>query len=153
MGCDAPQHVPDETPDLHGAFPRLSREQIGRLAAYGEHRPTEPGQVLFRDGDEEPRGVDGRVETRTGEGHDERTVAVHGPGRFLGELSLLTGGPSFLTAIAREEGEVLVTSAARLRELVAEDSELGDIVLREAEGSSRSATTSRPAPQGPRPRA
>ncbi|MEA2366540.1 MAG: thioredoxin reductase [Thermoleophilaceae bacterium] len=118
---------------MHGAFPRLSDEQIRRLTPEGERRPTEAGQILFQEGDEEYDFhvlLDGRVETRTGEEREERTFAVHGPGRFLGELNLLTGGPSFLTALALEEGEVLVVPAARLRELVAEDSELGDVVLR-----------------------
>jgi thioredoxin reductase (NADPH) len=127
------QPLPEETPDLHGAFPRLSDEQIRRLGPEGERRTTEPGQILFREGDEEYDFhvlLDGRVETRTGAGAEERTLAVHGPGRFLGELNLLTGGPSFLTAVALEEGEVLVIPAARLRELVTEDPELGDLVLR-----------------------
>jgi thioredoxin reductase (NADPH) len=127
------QRLPDETPDLHGAFPRLSDEQILRLIPEGERRATEAGQILFHEGDAEYDFhvlLDGRVETRTGEEGEERIFAVHGPGRFLGELNLLTGGPSFLTAIALEEGEVLVVPAARLRELVAQDSELGDLVLR-----------------------
>jgi thioredoxin reductase (NADPH) len=132
-GDPQPRRLPDETPDMHGAFPRLSDEQIRRLTPEGERRPTEAGQILFQEGDEEYDFhvlLDGRVETRTGEEREERTFAVHGPGRFLGELNLLTGGPSFLTALALEEGEVLVVPAARLRELVAEDSELGDVVLR-----------------------
>jgi thioredoxin reductase (NADPH) len=132
-GSDPHRTLPDETPDLHGAFPRLSDEQIKRLALDGERRPTEPGQVLFQEGDDEYDFhvvLDGRVETQTGEGPEARMVAVHGPGRFLGELNLLTGGPSFLTASALEAGEVLVVPAARLRQLVAEDSELGDLVLR-----------------------
>ena len=132
-GADPHRTLPDETPDLHGAFPRLSDEQIKRLALDGERRPTEPGQVLFQEGDDEYDFhvvLDGRVGTQTGEGPEARMVAVHGPGRFLGELNLLTGGPSFLTAIALEAGEVLVVPAARLRQLVAEDSELGDLVLR-----------------------
>jgi thioredoxin reductase (NADPH) len=127
------QEVPGETPDVHGAFPRLTDGQIARLEPHGERRPTAPGQVLFQEGDAEYDFhvvLDGRVETRTGEGREQRTVAVHGPGRFLGELNLLTGSPSFLTAVARDEGEVLVVPAARLRELVAQDSELGDLVLR-----------------------
>ena len=40
-----------ETPDSFGAFPRLSGEQIERLAAYGERRRTRAGEVLFREGD------------------------------------------------------------------------------------------------------
>jgi thioredoxin reductase (NADPH) len=131
--ADPHRTAPDETPDLHGAFPRLSDGQIKRLALDGERRPTEPGQVLFQEGDDEYDFhvvLDGYVGTQTGEGPEARMVAVHGPGRFLGELNLLTGGPSFLTASALEAGEVLVVPAARLRQLVAEDSELGDLVLR-----------------------
>ena len=131
--ADPHRTAPEETPDLHGAFPRLSDGQIKRLALDGERRPTEPGQVLFQEGDDEYDFhvvLDGHVGTQTGEGPEARMVAVHGPGRFLGELNLLTGGPSFLTAIALEAGEVLVVPAARLRQLVAEDSELGDLVLR-----------------------
>jgi len=131
--ADPHSTAPHETPDLHGAFPRLSDGQIKRLALDGERRPTEPGQVLFHEGDKEYDFhvvLDGLVGTQTGEGPEARTVAVHGPGRFLGELNLLTGGPSFLTASALEAGEVLVVPAARLRQLVAEDSELGDLLLR-----------------------
>ena len=131
--ADPHRTAPDETPDLHGAFPRLSDGQIKRLALDGERRTTEPGQVLFQEGDDEYDFhvvLDGYVGTQTGEGPEARMVAVHGPGRFLGELNLLTGGPSFLTASALEAGEVLVVPAARLRQLVAEDSELGDLVLR-----------------------
>ena len=122
-----------ETPDLYGAYPRLSEGQIERLAERGERRATEAGEVLFREGDE---GYDfhaivaGRVAVVQGQGPDERLIAVHGPGRFLGEVSLLTGQPSFLTAIVREAGEVLVVPVDELRDLVARDSALGDLILR-----------------------
>jgi hypothetical protein len=36
---------PPETPDLHGAFPRLGAEQLGALAARGRKRPTWAGEV------------------------------------------------------------------------------------------------------------
>jgi thioredoxin reductase (NADPH) len=36
-----------ETPDLHGAFPRLDQEQLEALAARGERRPTQAGDVLL----------------------------------------------------------------------------------------------------------
>ena len=37
-----------ETPDLQGAYPRLSHEQLQALSAHGERRATRPGQVLYR---------------------------------------------------------------------------------------------------------
>ena len=57
-------------------------------------------------------------------------VAVHGPGRFLGELSLLTGQAALLTAVVHEPGQVLAVPVERLRELVSQDPALGDLVLR-----------------------
>ena len=40
-----------ETPDRYGAFPRLSEAQIEALTAQGYRRGTQPGEVLFREGD------------------------------------------------------------------------------------------------------
>jgi thioredoxin reductase (NADPH) len=119
----------EETPDHHGAFPRLSDEQIERLSAHGDRRPTEARDVLFRAGDVDYDFfvvLEGKVATES----DDGVIAVHGPGRFLGELSLLTGQAAFFTAIVREPGEVLVVPVARLRALVGADPGLGDVILR-----------------------
>jgi hypothetical protein len=43
--------VVQETPDVSGAFPRLSDAQIDALSARGERRAVEAGDVLFREGD------------------------------------------------------------------------------------------------------
>jgi thioredoxin reductase (NADPH) len=42
---------------------------------------------------------------------------VHGPGRFLGELQILTGQAVLFTAVALEPGEVLAIAADDLRRL------------------------------------
>jgi thioredoxin reductase (NADPH) len=55
---------------------------------------------------------------------------VHGPRRFLGELGLLTGQPSFTGAVVREAGEVLEVPISAVRELVTGDPEFGDLLLR-----------------------
>jgi len=55
---------------------------------------------------------------------------VHGPGRFLGDLSLLTGHAVYHTAIAQDDVEVLAVPVDRLKEAVAEDPALGDLILR-----------------------
>jgi len=55
---------------------------------------------------------------------------VHGPRRFLGELGDLEGQASFFTAEAIEPGEVLVVLAQRVRDLVAHDPALSDLILR-----------------------
>ena len=93
----------DETPDRYGAFPRLSEAQIERLAEHGRPISTKAGDVLFREGDPTCdffvilSGSVAIVEGYGGGG--ERVIGVHGPGRFLGELGLLTGQPLFVTGV------------------------------------------------------
>lgn len=121
-----------ETPDLYGAFPRLTEEQLRRLSSVGERRAMTTGDVLFREGqsgDELLVIVRGRVAVRNGD-DERRIVRVHGPGRFLGELSLLAGQVAFFTAVAVEDGELLALSRDRLRDAVAADPVFGDLVLR-----------------------
>ncbi|WP_439679406.1 FAD-dependent oxidoreductase [Embleya sp. MST-111070] len=123
-----------ETPDRYGAFPRLTPEQLRDLAAHGERRQTAEGEVLYHEG--EPFReflviLGGTVEILHDRGGpDERTVAVHGPGRFLGELGLLEGQAAFDTAVVREAGEILAVPVERQRTLVGRDPVLGDLILR-----------------------
>ena len=112
----------------------MSDEQLQALSAHGERRATRPGQVLYREGDEDYdffvvlAGTVAVVEKQGGGA--ERVVGVHGPGRFLGELSLLTDQAALLTAVVQGAGEVLAVPVERLRELVSQDPALGDLVLR-----------------------
>jgi thioredoxin reductase (NADPH) len=124
----------EETPDLQGAYPRLSEGQIAALDGLGQHRPTQPEEILFAEGD---RNCDffvvlaGKVAHVEGRGTpEERLISVHGPGRFLGELSLLTGEGAFYSAVAVSAGEVLAVPVDRLRELLARDPAFGDLILR-----------------------
>ncbi|HEY4022900.1 MAG TPA: FAD-dependent oxidoreductase [Pseudonocardiaceae bacterium] len=122
-----------ETPDPHGAFPRLTREQLDALAAGGERRPVRPGEVLYTQGERTSAWyvvLSGKVAVQRSEGAETRTVRIHGPGRFLGELGLLEGQPSFFGAVAAEPGEVLVIPVDELKRLVLGDPVLGDFILR-----------------------
>src|SRR5581483_7571714 len=77
---------------------------------------------------------------------EDVVVATHGPGRFLGELNLLTGQRVYLTARVVEAGEVIAIPVPELRRLIAtvpglSDSILGAFVARRArlmEGAARS---------------
>ncbi|WP_371666949.1 FAD-dependent oxidoreductase [Streptomyces sp. NBC_00289] len=123
-----------ETPDQYGAFPRLTPEQLEDLAAHGERRGTTEGEVLYREGEpfrEFLAILSGTVEMlHDYGGPEERTMAVHGPGRFLGELGLLEGEAAFDTAVVREAGEILAIPVERQRALVGRDPVLGDLILR-----------------------
>jgi len=124
----------EETPDLQGAFPRLSDAQIAALDAQGQRRPIQPDDVLFAEGDRESDFfviLAGKVASVEGKATpEERVIAVHGRGRFLGELSLLTGEGAWYSAVAVDAGEVLAVPVGRLRELVARDPAFGDLILR-----------------------
>jgi thioredoxin reductase (NADPH) len=122
-----------ETPDIYGAYPRLSPQQIEALSAHGQWRETQAGEVLYREGDHTCDFFvigEGKVAIVEGYGADEHVISVHGPRRFLGELSLLTGQALFVTAVVYEPGELLQVPVARLRQLVAQDPGLGDLILR-----------------------
>ena len=88
-----------ETPDTHGAYPRLGVDQLASLEAAGRRRPTTVGDLLFREGD---RTTDffvvlyGLVASVDGYGTArERQISLHGERRFLGELGLLSGQTAF----------------------------------------------------------
>jgi thioredoxin reductase (NADPH) len=125
---------PGETPDLSGAFPRLGEFRLRALETEGERRPTARGDVLIAEGDREDTFfvvLAGRVAVVEGYGTpDQRVVRVHGPGRFLGELGVLTGQVAFFTSVVVDPGEVLAIPAGRLRQLAAADPAFGDEVLR-----------------------
>jgi thioredoxin reductase (NADPH) len=123
----------NETPDRYGQYPRLSGQQLAAVAAYGQRRPTRRGEVLYDQGEENYDFVvvlDGRVAVVGGYGGEQHLVGVHGPGRFLGELGLLSGQGAVLAAVVLEPGEVLVVPPERIRELFSRHPTLGDLVLR-----------------------
>jgi thioredoxin reductase (NADPH) len=73
--------------------------------------------------------VSGAIQIVTHNGTEEQIVAEHGPGKFIGELNLLTGMRVFVSARAVEPGEVIVVPRDSLRRLIATDPGLGDTIL------------------------
>jgi len=126
--------APAETPDTYGAFPRLDDAQLAALAVVADERAIRPEEPLFAEGDRNCdfyTVLDGHVMSVEGYGTPaERIIAVHGRGRFLGELGLLTGEAAFFSAVPAEAGRVLVVPVDRLVGLIARDPTIGDLVLR-----------------------
>src|SRR3954453_10143052 len=103
MSTQTPQLA--ETPDTTGAYPRLSEQQLAALEQSGRRRDTEVGEVLFREGDVNYDFfvvLDGRIAVLDETASEPELIAVHGPRRFLGELSLLNEQASPFTAEVRE---------------------------------------------------
>jgi thioredoxin reductase (NADPH) len=113
--------------------PTLREDQIEILGRYGRTRKTEVGDVLFRAGDTQNdfivvlEGEVGVVDDFAGEA---RTIGVFLAGRFLGELNMLTGQAMYLSAVVCEGGEVLAIPRERLKEVVTEEPNLSDVILK-----------------------
>lgn len=120
--------------ERRGAFPLLTPDQQTVLGQAGDRRSFRSGERLFTAGDvryELMVIVSGRVAVVDSFGTpDARTVVAHGPGKFLGELNLLTGQAVYLTAVALEETEVVAVAPDRLRTVLAQDPALSDILMR-----------------------
>jgi len=61
---------------------------------------------------------------------DEEVVADLGPGAFAGDLGMLNGHASFLTARATTTGTAYLLNRQALQQAMREDDELADIILR-----------------------
>jgi thioredoxin reductase (NADPH) len=127
-------HMADPTDDIRGsAFPTLAEDQISFLKRYGQVRKIEPGQVLFREGDRSYDFIvilEGEVQIVENFEGEARTVAIHGAGRFLGELNMLTGQSVYLSAVVRKGGKVLTIPPEGLKEVITEEPTLSDLILK-----------------------
>src|SRR4028119_1814992 len=113
--------------------PTLREDQIEILRRYGQTRKTEVGEVLIRAGDTSNDFIvvlEGEVEVIDDFAGEARTIGVMRPGRFVGDLTMLTGQAVIPSAVMREGGEVLAISRERLKEIVTEEPNLSDIILK-----------------------
>jgi thioredoxin reductase (NADPH) len=122
-----------ETADQHHAFPRLTERQMQLLSERGQRRSTSFGERLYRQGNRTGdffvvvSGLVAVVDEFSGQ---NEIVGVHGAGRFLGELSLLTGESLFVTAVVARPGEVIAVPVDVLTRLLAAETELADVIVR-----------------------
>jgi len=119
--------------DRDEAFPRLSDDLIAPLDEAGTRRPIAAGEILFDVGDRDSSFyavLSGRVAIVDAYGtKKENVLGVHTEHRFVGELSLVTGQPSYTTAVVREDGEVIELSREQLQAVVSANQLLGDVIL------------------------
>ena len=114
------------------ASPVLDDAQLAQLGGFGRRRRVEVGEVLYAEGDAAYDFfvvLSGVVEIAGTFDGDEVILAIHGAGRFLGELNLLTGQRVYLTARVVEAGEVIQIPVAELRRLIATVPGLSDTIL------------------------
>src|ERR687898_1019158 len=124
----------DRTDEIRSTrAPTLREDQIEILSRYGQTRKTEAGELLFRAGDPFNDFIvvlEGEVEMVDDFAGEARTIAVFRAGRFLGELNMLTGQGLYLSAVVGKGGRVLAITRERLKEVVTEETNLSDIILK-----------------------
>jgi thioredoxin reductase (NADPH) len=107
----------------------LSKGQLALLAAHGEERRAEIGDVLFRVGDRRYPLIaiiegEAAVLDQTG-----AEINRHGAFGFLGEAGLLSGQTVFFTAVVTEPMRYIAVEREELRALLFEDTALSDLLL------------------------
>jgi thioredoxin reductase (NADPH) len=117
------------------AFPKLEQSEMAALerCAWASLKRYEAGQKLIAVGERDFKFFvvkSGSIEIVDESGETQRTIAVHGPGEFTGDIAHLTGGSSLVSAVAREDCEVYEVTPEGVREILSRFPELGDVILR-----------------------
>jgi thioredoxin reductase (NADPH) len=128
--------IGDRPEALHAASAyRMDPEQFARAIRFGTPQHVAAGEMLFEVGDTDADLI--LVETATVEVLDVASAASPeevflraGPGQFVGELNMLTGQTRIASARIDQPGVVHRVDPESFRTLMAQDTELSDILLR-----------------------
>jgi thioredoxin reductase (NADPH) len=115
-------------------FPVLEPAEVGGLRRFGELKSYAADDRIVATGEIAPGAfiiLAGQVDvTRRGTpGHSE-LIVTHGLGSFMGELAQLSGRPSLVDAYAKEAVQALLIPPRRLRDLLVEEAEPGERIMR-----------------------
>jgi thioredoxin reductase (NADPH) len=123
--------LPVARPDA--TFPALTPAQVSRLSSHGRERAVRQGEILVEPGHRDVSMfvvLEGAIEIVHPEPGGERLITVHHERQFTGEINMVTGRRSLVTARVRSAGRVLEIPMARLRAVVQTDAELSELFLR-----------------------
>ena len=126
-------YLATSAPTADQTFPKLTPEQIARVAVHGRVRRVESGEELVKVGALIPLFfiiTSGSIEVVQPDENGETTVRVIGPGEFTGEVSMLSGRRSLVTLRVAEPGELIAVERDDLLALVETDAELSEIFVR-----------------------
>ena len=113
-------------------FPTLAASDIARLRRFGEVQNFKKDTAVVKAG-EVAAGLylilSGEVLIAAPE-EAAREIVTHHAGTFMGELAQLSGRPSLVNATALSDVEAIVIPSKRLRDLMVEEAELGELIMR-----------------------
>lgn len=114
------------------AFPTLSESQIATLAEFATPRRFGDGEALFQAGVTSATFFvvrSGAVEVIDRTGTEPRTIVVHQPGEFTGDIDILSRRRSLVTGVARGDTDVLEVAPSDVGRLIGEDQAMGELIL------------------------
>lgn len=106
--------------DCNEAFPHLTDDELAMLRPMAREQTFRDGQVVFKAGDADIDFfvVEEGALAIVNPTDDHRTIAVHEPGGFAGDIDLLTRRPVIVTAVARGPTKLLRLPGSQLREVL-----------------------------------
>ncbi len=116
-------------------FPILAEADIERMRRFGEASAYAPGEHIVTAGEVAPGLIvilSGTVDITqdAGLGRRRETIVTHGAGNFIGELAQLSSRPSLVNAEATQPVEAFVIPSQRLRDLMVQEANLGERIMR-----------------------
>jgi thioredoxin reductase (NADPH) len=115
-------------------FPTLAPEEIARMHRFGTPRRFAPGERVLETGKVSAGTyvvLSGAIRITGRDPHGQDLPVVdHGPGSFSGELSQLSGRPSFVDGFAVGETDTLLIDAEHLHALLVAEATLGEKMMR-----------------------
>jgi len=115
-------------------FPILAEADIERMRRFGEASFYAAGEQIVTAGEVSPGLIvilSGKVDiTQAGGLSPREAIISYGPGNFIGELAQLSSRPSLINAAAAEPVEAFVIPSQRLRDLMVQEANLGERIMR-----------------------
>src|SRR6185437_14994672 len=115
-------------------FPRLPAQEIDRLQRFGSMRTFAAGSRLVTAGTAAPGLhilVSGEASVSSADAdRRDRTIVRYGPGSLVGELASLSGAAALMNVSADNDVTALLSEAPRLRDLMVEEVDLGERIMR-----------------------
>ncbi len=115
-------------------FPVFVAADMDRLRRFGMSVSYSAGEQILLQGDVAPGLIlvcTGRIDVAAGAEWSGRGAIVrHGPGQFLGELAQLSDRPALVEAVATEPINAIIIPSGNLRDLLVQEAELGERIMR-----------------------
>ena len=116
---------------IEKVFPKLTSDQINRIAAHGLICTVQCDEVLIEHGNTSVPFfvlISGEIDVVRPVGLDETLVTSYKEGQFTGEVNTLSGRPTLFRMRVTKPGEVIQIDRPHMLALVQTDTELGDIL-------------------------